>query len=228
MDVLRSISLDPPRSAAENMEADRLLYERASKAPPSAWGARVYEWSRPSISLGISQSEAILDLEACRAEGVDWVKRLTGGKAVLHHRELTYAVAGAAHGGIFGSSLYETYLRIGEALLHFFRALGLPAQMIQTRMPGAAADEVCFDLTSLYELEIDGRKIAGSAQKRGQSAFLQHGSIPVHESPVHLLKFLKTQPPSHKPMACLADFGPPPPLGVLKSLLADSMEAHFR
>lgn len=228
MDDAGAISNDPPRSAAQNMEADRLLYERASTMSSGAWSARVYEWSRPSITLGISQSEAILDLDACRAAGVDWVKRLTGGKAVLHDRELTYAVAGPVHGSIFGSSLYDTYMRIGEALLDFFRELGLAARMIQTRMPGAAADEVCFDLTSLYEVEIDGRKIAGSAQKRGKWAFLQHGSIPVHESPVRLLKFLKVQPPSHKPMACLADFGPPPPMEILKSLLAESMEKRFR
>jgi len=222
-----TVTQDPPRSAAENMEADRRLYEGVSLAPGGPFRARVYEWLRPSITLGISQADSVLDLERCRRDGVEWARRITGGKAVLHHREVTYALAGASRGPLFGSTLYETYLKLGEALGDFFKELGLEAKMIQTRMPGGAAEEACFDLTSLYELEVDGRKLVGSAQKRGRTAFLQHGSIPVLQSPVELLKYLRVPPPSHRPMACLADFGAPPPMEVLKDLLARSLEKRF-
>src|SRR5690606_29480259 len=114
--------------------------------------------------------------------GIDIVYRPTGGRAVLHDDELTYAVVSNDLARFDGGSVYGTYRRISEALAAGYRRLGLDVTLAPPPGRGPVkgpVDHPCFVSPSRYELLAGGRKIAGSAQRRLRHAFLQHGSMPV-------------------------------------------------
>ena len=141
---------------------------------------RFYAWSPPCLSLGRSQRLGEVDLAACRAAGVDIVRRPTGGRSILHIDELTYSVSllqtdTRARGGIV-----ESYRRLSEGLLAGLRSLGVDA----TQARGQTADStettaVCFETPSDYEITVAGRKLVGSAQWRARGGVLQHGTLPL-------------------------------------------------
>ena len=133
------------------------------------------------MSLGYGQPLANdVDVEACRRFGVGIVRRPTGGSAIYHdgpQRELTYSVAAAA-GDLGGAAdLLQTYHWIGRALLRGLRALGAPVEMLAVASGDGPTPAFCFARTGSYELEIGGKKVVGSAQRRQGATFLQHGSI---------------------------------------------------
>ncbi|MFN2398382.1 MAG: biotin/lipoate A/B protein ligase family protein [Gemmatimonadaceae bacterium] len=141
---------------------------------------RVYEWSRPTLSLGRNQpARGRYDTARARELGVDIVRRLTGGRAVLHHREVTYSIAAPA---IALGSPPESYSWINRLLLDALRRLGVGARVAE---PGTAAPRPslapCFESPVAGEIvsEIEGqaRKLIGSAQYRERDSLLQHGSI---------------------------------------------------
>jgi len=115
-----------------------------------------------------------------RAEGIDLVRRPTGGRAVLHDAERTYALVGRRSASFPGGVL-DTYRRISRALEQALQALGLPARSAPRRTPlerdRADTRASCFSRVSAHEIVLDDRKVVGSAQLRARNAFLQHGSI---------------------------------------------------
>ncbi|OYV71966.1 MAG: hypothetical protein B7Z74_06290, partial [Deltaproteobacteria bacterium 21-66-5] len=118
----------------------------------------------------------------CRTAGYDVVRRPTGGKAVLHAQEITYAVIARQDLPPFaGCSLEGTYGLIAEALAASLEWLGLPVVLTRRTLPipprGGAP---CFLVPSEKELLAQGRKVVGSAQRRGRRSFLQHGAVPLH------------------------------------------------
>jgi lipoate-protein ligase A len=164
----------PPTSGAENMALDEALMARARET--GEWVLRVYGWSRPTVSLGRNQTaRGRYDLDAITRRGYDVVRRPTGGRAILHHREITYSVtAPAATAG----DLRTSYERINALLVHALGSLGVRTEIAapaeRAPAPGMAP---CFDVPSAGELTLGGRKLAGSAQWRADDALLQHGSI---------------------------------------------------
>jgi lipoate-protein ligase A len=176
----------------ENMAADEAIFLscRQGTAPPTL---RLYGWNPPAVSLGYFQKlESAVDVEECRRRGIDVVRRMTGGRAVLHHHELTYAVIAPESAHPFSPTVLETYMTIGSCLLNFFTNLGLNAHWVALRdkYRGAAAPKhetaSCFSAPSWYEITVGGKKICGSAQKRGDGVFLQHGSILIDHDPDEL------------------------------------------
>ncbi|MCD6328553.1 lipoate--protein ligase family protein [bacterium] len=170
-------------SGAFNMAMDESLHFSFEPGRDDVT-VRLYSWERPCISLGYFQrtSDAIR-LSTCQERGVEVVRRPTGGRAVLHHNELTYSVISGVGTGPFSGSLLECYRAISACLIAGCERLGIPADKIEmaagrdTR--GASNSPACFMISSAYEIMVDGRKLIGSAQKRGQSVFMQHGSIPL-------------------------------------------------
>jgi lipoate-protein ligase A len=166
--------ITPPATGAENMALDDALMSRARET--GEWVLRVYAWSRPTISLGRNQTaRERYDLEEIARRAFDVVRRPTGGRAILHHREITYSVTGPAASA---GDLRESYERINRLLVHALRCLGVRAEVAapasRAAVPGLAP---CFDEPAAGELTVDGRKLAGSAQWRSDDALLQHGSI---------------------------------------------------
>jgi Lipoate-protein ligase A len=161
------VLVTPPASGAENMALDEALMDRARAT--GEWVLRVYSWSAPTISLGRNQSaRGRYDLDRVRELELDMVRRPTGGRAILHDREITYSVTAPV--GDAGD-LRESYDRINRLLLRGLRSLGVAASVARpaTRsMPPGMAP--CFDEPAAGELTLGGRKLAGSAQWRSDDA----------------------------------------------------------
>lgn len=167
-----------PLPGSWNMAVDEYLFLLAQKSQKTY--LRFYTWLRPTASLGCSQDiNKVLNLEECRKRGVDVVRRMTGGKLVLHHLEVTYSVA-SARADLFTPTLEGSYRLISEALVLGLRSMGLPAELAASTPAAYARSHLpCFAYPARNEVEINGRKAIGSAQKRSGLSFLQHGSIPL-------------------------------------------------
>lgn len=184
------------RSAAANMAIDEAILRAHGRGevPPTL---RFYGWEPAAVSIGYFQSaEREIDLEAVRRGGYGYVRRPTGGRLIFHHRELTYSVV--IRQEYLPGSVIETYRELSQGLLAGLRILGAQPELAAgerdpRRQDPGGFHTACFDSTSAYELTVDGRKVAGSAQTRMGGVILQHGSIPL-ELDVELLFSLMRVP----------------------------------
>jgi lipoyl(octanoyl) transferase len=168
------LMMSEPRDAVANMAHDEAMLLTAADSGETL--VRLYQWSHPSVSFGRNQrTTGVYDVKRCEAFGVPAVRRLTGGRALLHAREVTYAVAAPTASA---NTLRGGYEAINEVLLAALASLGIlatrAAPVSRTPTPGLAP---CFETPSAGELVVAGRKLVGSAQHRDARAFLQHGSI---------------------------------------------------
>jgi len=168
-----------PGKGSWNMAVDEFLFESVQKTAAKTV-LRFYSWRRPTVSIGYSQEIAeAVDVAFCRENGIDIVRRLTGGKLVLHHQEVTYSLS-SSDNALFPSTVAGSYRRISEALMIGLERMGLvPALADATPEDYRHGRFPCFSHPARDEVTVDGRKIVGSAQKRIGSCFLQHGSIPL-------------------------------------------------
>lgn len=174
----RLIQTSPARGAW-NMALDEAIWEACMRgdSPPVL---RLYAWRPPCLSLGYAQPLGDVDQERLDALGWDLVRRPTGGGAILHTDELTYAVLGPARHPLLAGSVLESYRRLARALLMALRLLGLPAEMNEESLaPEQAVNPVCFEAPSAYEITVGGKKLIGSAQARRKDGVLQHGALPL-------------------------------------------------
>jgi len=193
---------------------------------------RLYRWEPAAVTIGYNQDFTDFDEPGIGAAGYDLVRRPTGGRAILHADELTYAVIGTSPGPVFGASLHETYLKINQALLSFLADLGLAGEISAGESREAARGLVCFRSTGRHEISVGGRKIIGSAQRRTGGVFLQHGSIlagPRHlELPSFLLPEVNRSPEDLA--AVTTDLGQllgTPPTGTNLEALAPRLAEAF-
>lgn len=196
----------PAASGADNMALDEALMDRARETGEST--LRVYSWSRPTLSLGRNQTgRGVYDHGVLTTRRIDVVRRPTGGRAILHDREVTYSVtAPAADAG----DLTESYSRINRLLVAGLRSLGVNCLVVgdeEARPPAAAPVRPgplpCFHHPSIGELTLDGRKLVGSAQWRRDGALLQHGSILVDDDQMTLASLMTVPGPPIPPAATL-------------------------
>ncbi|MCP4006056.1 MAG: lipoate--protein ligase family protein [bacterium] len=164
--------VDGPGSASWNMAVDEALLLCAPESGPSL---RLYTWSLPALSLGYRQSPPDW-LGRCDELGVATVRRVSGGGSVLHAGDLTYAVV--APSGLPGlpEDLRGSYEWIRGVLVDGLRRAGLSAQPSRAE-PDAERLDLCFAGATGFEIELEGKKLIGSAQRRIGSGFLQHGAI---------------------------------------------------
>ena len=172
---------------------------------PNEGVLRLYRWDPPTISFGRNEPTFDRYLEAAAAsEGVAFVRRPTGGRAVLHHRELTYALAFPI--GTFGG-LKQAYRMINKGLLEGLRIMGAAVELAASTGPSLRPDAgPCFRAPAEGEVMALGRKLIGSAQVRMDRCVLQHGSI-ILDGDQNVLRRLRT------------DDEPVPPPATVKSLL---------
>jgi lipoate-protein ligase A len=219
-----------PADGATNMAIDEAIFRGrlAGASPPTV---RFFAWRPPTVSLGYGQPlDRHVDIAACRALGVGLVRRPTGGSAIYHdgpERELTYSVVATADDLGGATDLLETYRWIGRALLRGLTALGAPAKMVPVAPAGASAPAFCFARTGAWEIEIDGRKVVGSAQRRQGGAFLQHGAVLLGVDPARLARIFPT---TRDPLATLttleAALGRRPAFDEVAAALAAAFEAE--
>ena len=157
---------------------------------------RLYGWAPTAISIGRYQSADAMDIEQCRTDNVDIVRRITGGSAIFHDDELTYSVVisdkDIGHGNL---SVKESFETLNRFIIGMYRDLGLSASysknIFSGRKHGAAA-QFCFSGNEEYDIIINNKKIGGNAQKRIGDVILQHGSIPININAEKTEKYFKT------------------------------------
>ena len=207
------------------MALDELLGEHAAHTGDSM--LRVYGWAQPTLSFGRNQTAlGVYEPGRLLERDIATVRRPTGGRALLHHREVTYCVAAPIAGG----SLRSSYFDINRMLCDGLRRLGVNAH-ISTRSGRAPSPGPlpCFDAPVAGELTVDGRKLVGSAQWRGEHAFLQHGSILVADDQSLLPSLASVPIPIVPPPATLTDLlGRAPDLAEVAEALFAAVREHVR
>ena len=172
------IETTPKVSGSQNMQTDLQLFRDFEKGTvrPSL---RIYSWKPSCISLGYSQkAEKLLNLAAAKKFGFDIVKRLTGGGIVFHNEdEVTYTLILPYDYPGLPKGLVPTYKYISQIVIDALGKLGIGAGIAVGKKSGRCAADLCFTYPAEYEIVVNGKKIVGSAQKRGKRGFLQHGSI---------------------------------------------------
>lgn len=173
-----------------NMAVDEAIYYsyRVGLGPPTL---RFYGWNPPTLSVGYFQNiDKEVTLSALSKLGFGLVRRNTGGRAVLHQKELTYSIVAGVKDGL-PESLMGSYFYISKALVRACRSFGVLAELhegVSNKEKGTGA---CFESPSWYELTANGRKLVGSAQLRQQGSLLQQGSILIDFSAEDLGAVLK-------------------------------------
>ena len=173
----------PPASGPWNMAVDETLLEFMGQKD-SLSVLRLYAWNPPCISIGYAQS--INDLRLDHLTELNWniVRRITGGRAILHVDELTYSVIGPHSESRLSGGVLESYRRLSSALVIALRNIGLPAQAlpraIKISSDSSSQEPICFEQPSDYEITVHGKKIIGNAQARKKTGILQHGTLPLY------------------------------------------------
>jgi lipoate-protein ligase A len=180
-DVAWNFCITGENTGAFNMWFDEMLVRRLfdGLGLPTL---RVYKWKPWAISIGQHQRLSDINLNRCKEDGIDVVRRPTGGRAILHAEELTYSVVmRTEHKGI-----HQVYREIGDALVEGLKVFGVEVSLQRSQpdfsqMYKTPSAIPCFSSSARYEIEWNGRKLVGSAQRRYASGsgdvVLQHGSI---------------------------------------------------
>lgn len=181
---------DGKNPASFNMALDEVISEAVAKelSPPTL---RLYLWDRPSVTIGYFQRISDINTDLCSEKNYPIVRRITGGRAILHDLELTYSVSSLSGSFPFRGSLYENYAIISKALVEGLNMMGIPARMSMVRKREAGhRSPACFRSVSYGEVTLNGKKIIGSAQKRFSGSFLQQGSVMLGFDPERLCSVL--------------------------------------
>jgi lipoate-protein ligase A len=206
------------------MALDVALMARARRTGEAVF--RIYEWERPTLSFGRNQTAVgRYRLDQIAARGVDVVRRPTGGRAILHHREVTYSVTAPSSETM---TLSHSYHAINHLLLDGLARLGVRAAVAR---PAARAhrpsDMPCFATPSTGEMVTDAGKLVGSAQWRDAGALLQHGSILVDDDQRMLAELMHTPPPPLPPPGTLRDaLGRAPTATHVAEAMFDAVRTH--
>ena len=156
--------------AFTNMAIDEALLN--SKIPV----LRVYSWDPKAISIGYNQNiEKEINIDYCQNNGIDIVRRITGGKAVFHDKEITYSFILPENTNLLPFDVNESYKIIAKALVIAFKKIDINAEI--RKVPERIETPVCFNSSNWYELLVNNKKISGSAQRRMDGKILQHGSL---------------------------------------------------
>jgi lipoate-protein ligase A len=173
--------ITPPARGAWNMAVDEAILEHIGRGA-SLPTLRLYAWDPACLSLGHAQPITDVDRIRLQERGWEVVRRLTGGRAILHTDELTYSVTGSAEEPVLAGGVLESYNRLAQALLLAVTSLDLSVEMKEATghaRSATHANPVCFEVPSSYEITVGGKKLIGSAQARKKEGVLQHGSLPL-------------------------------------------------
>lgn len=185
---------DPPLSGKENMAIDESALADAKPGDPIR--IRLYQWNEPTLSLGHFQDLDQLKRDpqtanSPRLREIPWVRRKTGGGAILHDREWTYSIVVPERTDRSGKGHSDTlYRAIHESIRDGLLDSGWPASLSEsctcpTAHRGGAESFLCFQRRSPVDIVVGESKVLGSAQRRHRSGLLQHGSVLIHGSSVY-------------------------------------------
>jgi len=186
--------LDQKCDGYYNMAVDEamLLGYSSSKIPT----LRVYGWDKPFISLGYNQNfREVLNSQ----NEIPFVRRITGGSAILHHKELTYSLVCSLEDLNLPKAVKASYRIICSFLKHFYSQLGLKASFandLDLKSPEIKKNlgkykNFCFSSWQHFDILVEGKKIGGNAQRRKKNIIFQHGSIPQEIDPSYIRRTIK-------------------------------------
>ncbi|RCW54896.1 MULTISPECIES: lipoate--protein ligase family protein [Halanaerobium] len=185
--------IENKNDAYYNMAVDEAIMKIHSQGetPPTL---RFYGWKPAALSLGyFQQARKEVNFEKCQQQGIDLVRRLTGGRAILHDRELTYSIVIREDYKLLADSIEKSYQQISRGLVAGLNQLGIEAELKAVEKGQKAPrghSAACFDAPSWYEVILNNKKLIGSAQRRKNNTILQHGSLPLEIEADKIFKFL--------------------------------------
>jgi len=174
-----------------NMAIDEALLEGYDPAKGLSV-LRIYGWQPQAFSIGYSQNpQAELDLDRCRTERIDFVRRITGGGVIFHKNELTYSIVCSKEDLGLSAFSKEAYRVLCSFIVRAYQSLGLQAEYSLQEAPRQSKNWFCFTERERYDIIINGKKIGGNAQKRKKGIIFQHGSIPLRSDLEQALPLLR-------------------------------------
>ncbi len=185
--------IEENNNAYYNMAVDEAIMQIHSRGdtPPTL---RFYGWQPAALSLGyFQQADKEVDFNKCQDKGIDFVRRLTGGRAILHKQELTYSIIIHENYNLLADSIEKSYQQISSGLVAGLKQLGVAAELKAVERGQKAPrghSAACFDAPSWYEVILDNKKLIGSAQRRRENTILQHGSLPLNDSSAEIFELL--------------------------------------
>ena len=169
---------------AEQMALDEAVFKEyeSAETPEYPITLRFYSFAPAAVTFGYFQKNSTLNNDFIKQNGFETVRRITGGRAVLHHKDLTYSVIIHKSSGFYTDSVLENYKYVADAILCGLSKLSIEGELHPSvRNRGEAAEKpssaICFDSPSFLEIKVDNKKFCGSAQNKTASCFLQHGTI---------------------------------------------------
>ena len=218
---------DGPADGAWNMALDRAvqLARQAGEVPATL---RLYRWTRPTVTLGRFQPATGVDRELCDREGIDVVRRFTGGRGVLHDDELTYSIVASVDDGVpRGTS--ASYRMLCSALAETYRLLGVDAALT-ARPRGNGSSAACYLHATPADLSLGLAKLSGSAQVWAGDTVLQHGSFTRSRDVAREAAVFRLSPDAAARLAnvtaTLADaLGAAPPYGAIVDAVSQGLES---
>jgi lipoate-protein ligase A len=221
-----------PCKATFNMSLDEAIAAvvRRGDAPPTL---RLYEWEMPSVSIGCFQRIKDVDLTYCTERNIPIVRRPTGGRGILHNREITYSFSVKTTHQLFSKGLHDSYRKIGTAFSLALSKVGLSPEVILHRVSlrtstNNSRSPLCFKSISYGEVTIKHRKIIGSAQKRWFDGLLQQGSLPYQINKYEIAKVFRLEPVEvGEKIIGLKEILPDLKLKDLKEAIRVSFEENF-
>jgi lipoate-protein ligase A len=184
--------ITPQANGAWNMAVDEAILKEVARGEvyPTL---RLYSWEPACLSLGYAQPSTDVDFDRLNARGWHIVRRPTGGRAILHTDEITYAVIAPHTEPRIAGGVLESYRVISKALLMALNLVGLPAVSTshsQTQPGYDPSDPICFEVPSNFEITVMGKKLIGSAQARKKEGVIQHGTLPLYGDLARIIQVL--------------------------------------
>lgn len=167
---------------------------------------RLYAWSPACVSLGRNQKDDFLDFEFLKSQNIDVVRRLTGGRALLHDKEITYSYICPISSIENGDSIVKSYKEISQILIDAFKKLDIQLEFPENKRAHTKFD-YCMSLSTGADLSYHGKKLIGSAQFRKEGYILQHGSI-LFDYDKELLEKVFDEKADENSLTCLKRINP--------------------
>ncbi len=171
--------------AAMNMAVDEAILISQKEQPNPT--LRFYDWTNPAFSFGYFQDiNSEVDVDACREENIELVKRITGGGTVVHGWDLTYTLVLPRHNA--ETPVSDMYKRIGSSLVNAFEKLSIPAECYAAREQSESDQNICLTNPAEYDVMCKDKKLAGVSVRRNRNGILFQGYISLDMPPVNVLK----------------------------------------
>ena len=193
------------KSGLENMQKDAGLLDDAIKNKLEEPVFRLYGWAPPCVSLGRNQKSDFLDAKFLKENNIDVVRRLTGGRALLHDNEITYSYVCPVSSLKHGENVTESYKEISQIFIDKFKQLGIELEF--GGRPARGHFDYCMLVSTGADLCHNGKKLIGSAQFRKEGYILQHGSI-LYDYDKNLLEKIFNEPVNTSSITCIKEINP--------------------